>query len=321
MLYLNNDHIDQCGLPWKDLLDIFDDAVSAFGNGDFSQPVKPYLRYGDPLNRIIAMPAFLGGNCQAAGIKWIASFPNNPEKGVARAHSVSVLNQADNGKPLAMVNGARISAIRTAAVSALVTRWVMGRKSLDSISVGMTGFGPIGQMHLKMMAEQYGSRISVFRIFDPRGVVLPDSLGQLPFRVETCENWEQAYRQADIFMTCTVSKGAYINQIPKPGAFLNNVSLRDFQPVIRNHVDWMIVDDWDEVCREKTDIEVMHQSTGLQREHVMNLPQFRAALGKLDPADVVMFNPMGLAIFDIAVLKFYVDLAQKRGIGIELPDA
>ena len=90
MLYLNDRDIQAVGLDWPALLDALEAAVHIADTGEYAQPIKPYLRYGDPRNRIIAMPAYIGGTVHAAGIKWIASFPDNIHHGQPRAHSVMV---------------------------------------------------------------------------------------------------------------------------------------------------------------------------------------------------------------------------------------
>jgi len=318
MLYLTDQHIHEIGTPWATLADVIRDAVDTLSRGDYHQPIKPYLRYGNQVNRIIAMPAYLGGPCNAAGIKWIASFPGNIDKGLQRAHSVTVLNEAETGKPLATFNTARISSIRTASVSAFMTRWYTEQRPEHPLVVGMTGFGPIGRAHLDMMASLYGDRIEAFRIFDLRPIEIPDRAWGFP--LTAVPSWQEAYEGVDIFMTCTVSKAPYVDLAPKPGAFLNNVSLRDIRSQVMEHVRWMLVDDWDEVCREETDIEMMHLERGLKREDAIALAELGARVPALAETDTVMFNPMGLAIFDIAVAQWYYGAARERGIGIELPD-
>ncbi len=56
--------IRQLGINWPSLLPVIEDATRLISSGESCQPVKPYLRFPDPANRIIAMPAWLGGNCQ-----------------------------------------------------------------------------------------------------------------------------------------------------------------------------------------------------------------------------------------------------------------
>lgn len=61
MLYLNDRDIREVGLDWPSLVESIETTVRILDSGDYAQPVKPYLRYKNPQNRIIAMPAYVGG--------------------------------------------------------------------------------------------------------------------------------------------------------------------------------------------------------------------------------------------------------------------
>ncbi|WJH36120.1 hypothetical protein N6H14_09685 [Paenibacillus sp. CC-CFT747] len=60
MLYLHDGHIRGMGVDWHKLTDIVKEAVRIKAEGDCAFPLKPYLRFKDPVNRIIAMPAYAG---------------------------------------------------------------------------------------------------------------------------------------------------------------------------------------------------------------------------------------------------------------------
>jgi len=322
MRYFNSQHIQEIGVDWQGAVDAIEACTHAMARGDFAQPIKPYLRYRDPANRIIAMPAFVGEPFESAGIKWIASFPGNIDRGVKRAHSVTILNQHDTGKPFAVFNTALVSGIRTAAVSGWVTRLYQQARDLRDIRVGMTGFGPIGQFHLDMLCAILGDRMSSFTLYDIREV----DPGLLPrdasFDIRMADNWQEAYRDVDIFVTCTVSKAPYVDLRPKPGSLQLNVSLRDFKPETRAWMDVILVDEWEEICRENTDIENMHKQEGLQKEDTLSVidlatrPETRA----FKPNQTVMFNPMGMAVYDMAIAKHYYDRGVARNIGVALED-
>jgi len=125
MLYLNEKDLTKIGYNWNATIDNIEQAVHCLHNKDFVQPVKPYLRYRDLTNRIIALIAFVGGKINLAGIKWIASFPDNINHGLPRAHSVVILNNADTGAPVGIINTALLSIIRTASVSGLMIRYFL----------------------------------------------------------------------------------------------------------------------------------------------------------------------------------------------------
>ena len=109
MLYLNEKDLTKIGQNWNATIDNIELAVQCLDKKDYVQPVKPYLRYRDLTNRIIALIAFVGGKINLAGIKWIASFPDNINHGLPRAHSVVILNDADTGAPVGIINTALLS--------------------------------------------------------------------------------------------------------------------------------------------------------------------------------------------------------------------
>ena len=322
MRYLNDEMIDSLGVDWHAAADVIDEAAQLLATKEFAQPIKPYLRYGDSRNRIIAMPAYVGGEVDTAGIKWVASFPGNLEQGLQRAHSMTILNEAATGRPLAVFNAARISGIRTAAVSASVLRRYLSRDGLpDSWKVGIIGYGPIGRLHLRMIGELLGDRIGSIVLYDLRGINLDDVPHSLRDKVTVAASWEEAYNEADLFVTCTVSSEGYIDLAPKAGSLLLNVSLRDFKPDILDHTGSILVDDWEEVCREGTDIERMYLERGLQEAETLPISALTTeAMQALPSTEAVMFNPMGMAVFDIAMAAYYYRLAETRDVGLTLPD-
>lgn len=322
MRYLNDEMIDSLGVDWHAAADVIDEAAQLLASEAYAQPIKPYLRYGDSRNRIIAMPAYVGGAIDTAGIKWVASFPGNLEQGLQRAHSMTILNEAATGRPLAVFNAARISGIRTAAVSASVLRRYLTRDGLPSSwKVGIVGYGPIGRLHLRMIGEILGNRIGAIVLHDIRGIDLQDVPEPLRDKVTVADSWQEAYTAADLFMTCTVSSEGYIDQAPKPVSLLLNVSLRDFKPTILDHTSSILVDDWEEVCREGTDIERMHLERGLVEADTLPISGLTTeAIQALPRTEAVMFNPMGMAVFDIAMAAYYYRMAEARSVGMTLPD-
>lgn len=323
MIYLNQEHLEELGLAWNEIFVALKYGVIALGENDFSQPVKPYLRYRNPLNRIIAMPAFLGGETNMAGLKWIASFPENIQNGIPRAHSVTILNEAGTGKPLSIINTAYASIVRTTGVTGLFIDEYFRKKGIKpegKLKVGMTGFGPIGRMHARMLHDKFGEYIDSIKVYD-----LKFEHGEKPESpyseyLTACNSWEEAFADADIFVTCTVSKAPYIDRKPKKGSLHLNVSLRDYTPSFREHVDLMIVDDWEEICRENTDIENMHKEGLLNKDETHNISDYitREELGRIPADQTVMFNPMGMAIFDIATGGYLYRKALENKVGVEL---
>jgi ornithine cyclodeaminase len=322
MLYLNRQHLSGLPLDWPAVISTIEITVAVLAAKEFAQPVKPYLRYKNKTNRIIAMPAFVGGEIDQAGIKWIASFPGNVNKQLPRAHSVTILNEADTGVPVCIVNTSLISGIRTAGVSGYITQGYLKHAQKDQpLSIGICGYGPIGQLHLDMLLALLGpdriSRICIYDIKEIDRLLIPENIRH---KVELTGSWHKAFDDADIFITATVSYSAYIDRKPKKGSLYLNVSLRDFLPEFGKWVNWMIVDDWEEVCRENTDIENMNKSWGLGKEGTYDLAAVYSGqlFSKRSGEEVIMFNPMGLAVFDIAIGTYFYRRALAGKVGVVL---
>lgn len=309
MIYLNEKNLKEIGVDWDETINVIEDAVKALGDKDFAQPIKPYLRYGDPKNRIIAMPAYVGGDVNKAGIKWIASFPDNIYHGIPRANSAVILNKAETGEVESVINTAKLSMIRTAAVTGLMIKYFEKNRDLKDLSVGIIGFGPIGQHHLSMCKEILGDKVSKYYLYDMRPIINAEELSKdINAEIIVCDNWEEVYDNSDIFMACTVTDAPYVDKKPKKGALILNISLRDFKleayPYFK---DTIIVDDWEEVCREKTTIEDWNIEYGLEEDEVKTIVDVvvNNCIKDYNVDQNIMFNPMGMAVFDVAMGAYY----------------
>lgn len=320
MKYINERILLELGANWKALINVIEEATIVLKAKQISQPIKPYLRFNNPINRIIAMPAFLGGNFKIAGIKWIASFPENIKRSIKRAHAVIILNDTETGAPTTLVNTALISGIRTAAVSGFILKKYMELNKVNDLSCGIIGFGPIGQLHLQMLEGLLGDNIKNVFIYDLNKIDRALISGYKK-EIIICNDWREVYEKSSIFITCTVSSQRYVDMKPKKGGVYINVSLRDFQTDFLKSIDVNVVDNWEEICRENTDIENAHKQFGLSKSSVFEITDVftKEIMSSLETKSF-MFNPMGMAIYDVAIAKYYSDLAEKKNNYIELED-
>ncbi|TVX96864.1 2,3-diaminopropionate biosynthesis protein SbnB [Cohnella terricola] len=321
MIYLNDGHIRQLGIDWVLLEERIFATLRKLGTPEIVQPLKPYLRFGQPRNRIIAMPAFVGGNEEICGIKWIASFPDNVRRGLSRAHGTIVLNDPTTGVPIAIFSGGLLNQLRTAAVSAVMLRRYFALQRRSKYRIGIMGWGPIGRRHLDMVFALFGDSIASVKLFDIKGIDSKSAnVTSHPIRPKISSSWRELYRESDIVFTCTSSAERYIDEPPVPGALLMNVSLREYLPDSIGEGTAIVVDNWQEVCRENTDIELLHVQAGLQEKNTISLrgAVHEEGLNGLAPSVPIFFNPMGMAAFDIAIAAFYRHKAERLGVGIRL---
>src|SRR5260221_9995775 len=151
-------HRDEC-------VGIVRDAYLAHDVGKSVNPDSTFLRFpGKPDCRIIALPAYLGNNFGVAGLKWIASYPANIQRGFPRASAVLVLNNYETGYPFAILESSIISAARTAASATLAAHWLNGQ-SRRAHSLGIVGTGFIARYVYEFLVNT-GWRIEEVRLHD-----------------------------------------------------------------------------------------------------------------------------------------------------------
>src|SRR5438046_6098468 len=141
------------------------EAYLAHADGQSVNPDSYFLRFPDkPDCRIIALPAYLGNGFEVAGLKWIASYPANVQRGFPRASAVLVLNNYETGYPFAILESSIISAARTAASAALAAHWLNGQSS-RAHSLGIVGTGFIARYVYEFLVDT-GRAIEEVRIHD-----------------------------------------------------------------------------------------------------------------------------------------------------------
>ena len=316
MIYLNNNDIENLGQNWQKLIDIISDGIKLLKEGDYSQPIKLYLRYKSTKNRIIAMPAYIGYKSGVAGLKWIASFPDNLKIGLTRANSITILNNVNTGVPEAIINSSKISSVRTASVSGSVLRKYVSDKNLKKLVVAIIGFGPIGYEHYQMCKSLLGNAAS-YKIFDMNPKVFEKHT--FDENTKRANSLEDAMSDADVVIAATNALEPYISNRPKDGSLVLNVSLRDFVPDYLDFVSGgIIVDDWDEVNREGTNIESFSKQKNLKKEDVLEIKDLLTGKFIFQEGQNYMFCPMGMAVFDMLVADYYNQRAIAIGCGANL---
>src|ERR687892_610529 len=149
----------------EECIGIVRDAYLTHADGQSVNPDSYFLRFPEnPDCRIIALPAYIGNGFDVAGLKWIASYPANIQRGFPRASAVLVLNSYDTGYPFAILESSIISAARTAASAALAAYWLNGQ-SRRAHSLGIVGTGFIARYVYEFLVDT-GWEIEEVRLCD-----------------------------------------------------------------------------------------------------------------------------------------------------------
>ena len=293
-------------------------AYETHGDGDSSLPHSTFLPFpGQPRDRIIALPAYLGGACRIAGVKWVSSFPDNLHLGVDRASAVVILNSPQTGRPEAVIEGSVISAKRTAASAALAAQCLLSDSKVGR--VGMIGCGLINFEIARFLLAVF-PEAETFVLFDKdearakqfENKKIFDGVG-----VEIAKDVKAVLRNCPLISIATTALTPHIGELrecPRGSAILH-ISLRDLTPEVILSCD-NVVDDIDHVCRAQTSVHLAEQLVGHRkfiRCTLADILKGRAS-ARNGSETFSVFSPFGLGVLDLAVGKLVRDLALQQGL-------
>lgn len=329
LLYLSrSDLIELGGSRSQPYVEAISEGLATHARGAYVQPLKPYLRWpgADHIaDRIIAMPCYLGGEDPIAGLKWIGSRQHNPACfGLERASAVVVLNDAKTNYPIAIMEGGLISGMRTAAITAVATEHLARR---DFTDVACIGCGPIARMQMQTLLEQFPSieRLHLFDLSPSAAQALSRTLKESFPEVAmlSAVSAEAAVREGDVVVTCTVADAPYLAfEWLKAGAFVSNVSIMDVHKDVYEKADKVVVDDWDQSNREKKIINQLVLEGRFSRERLhaeLGEIVIGERTGRERDDEIILLNPMGMALDDLVCARHFYRLAQAQGVGTRLP--
>lgn len=285
-------------------------------------PHSVFLRFPhDTRNRVIGLPAYLGGADPVAGMKWIASFPGNTAEGMARASATIVLNSTATGHPLALLEGSVISARRTAASAALAAAALPARE--PDTGVSLIGCGVINAEVLRFLRLTCpGLReLTVFDLDRERAQRFAARYGE-GLAVTVADKAGEALAAHPLVCLATTAGVPHTDLTEcRPGTLVLHLSLRDVS------VDGVlaavnITDDADHVCRAATSLHLAEQQVGHREFITGTLGGLLSADsgGHRDERRITLFSPFGLGILDMAVARLVLSEARRAGLGVDLPD-
>ncbi|EGB13452.1 Ornithine cyclodeaminase [Pseudodesulfovibrio mercurii] len=201
--FISAGETDRLGIAMAEVMDAVETGFAALGKGLGEMPAKIGVHPREDCF-IHAMPCYLGGGIDRAGVKCIAAYPGNPARGLPYITGVMILNDPDTGLPLAIMDAAQITAWRTGAASGVYARHFGDPKTT---SVAVIGTGVQGRTNLLAMKEVFPDLREV-RCFGPRDAsvqrFIDDMAPRLPEAVFAKHaDLETAVRGADVVITCT----------------------------------------------------------------------------------------------------------------------
>jgi 2,3-diaminopropionate biosynthesis protein SbnB len=289
--------------------------------GRTTNPDSYFLRFPDDQgNRIIALPAAIHGEGGISGIKWIASFPGNIAWGLQRASAVLILNDATTGYPIAVLEGARISAVRTAASAVLGAYWLnLCRKSASTLAVAGSGF--IARNIIDMFAADgwaFGEVLSHDLDEGSADRLATHAEGRFGCPARTVP-LPQAL-EADLVVFATNAGAPYVPTTTRFRAdqILLNISLRDLAPELILQCQ-NVFDDVSHCLKANTSPHLAEQLSGGRDFVTGTIGAVMRGETVLTPDQAVVYSPFGMGILDLALGLAVLERAIAEGSAVAVP--
>lgn len=147
LLYLSQAEVVSIGLTMAEVIGVVEAAFREKGENRIEMPPKPGIHPGGGDNFIHAMPAYIPA-MKSAGVKWVSGYPENYKRGLPYISGLLVLNDPDTGLPIAVMDCAWVTAMRTAAATAVAARRLARP---ESSVLGVLGCGVQGKTNTEAL--------------------------------------------------------------------------------------------------------------------------------------------------------------------------
>jgi alanine dehydrogenase len=272
-------------------------AFVAYTRGEWSMPPKVYVT-NYPAGDFRAMPAIGGGH---ALLKWVTSFPGNPARGLPTVTGLVVLSDSGDGRLLALLDAAAVTALRTAAAGVLAAD-TLCRPEASSYAV--VGCGVNGAETVRMLVA-HGATPIVWDVDETRRRFVADRLG-----ARVASNAAEALA-CEVVLTVTpgsqvlypegsLEPGQHVSLMGADGPGKAEVAIGELG---RAH---LFCDDWEQAGSKGIGEVGLAVAAGvITRQDVTELGQvlIGEADGRRSAGDITLFDSSGLAIQDLAIAK------------------
>ncbi|MFQ6014704.1 MAG: ornithine cyclodeaminase [Anaerolineae bacterium] len=325
-LYLTQADVKATDLDMATVLEIIEDVFRLHADGRVILPHKIVLDLGErERGRINAMPAYVGGDVDVCGIKWIAGFPQNPLKhGLPRGIGLLALNDSWKGVPLAIMDATFISAMRTGAVTGVGARYLARPESetMAMIGAGVQARTQLEALHLALPQLR---EVRVYDIRPEAAEAYAEEMSQvLDLVIEVVNIPQKAVEGADVIVTATMADEPIVKEAwVKEGSFFAHVgSYQEEEYEVVLNSDKIVVDEWEHVRHRGTPILARMYDDGhlSEADIYANLGEVVAGQkpGRESEAERIFFAPIGMGSEDVAVAYGVYRLALEKGLGTKL---
>lgn len=320
LLYLSESEVQAC-LGIEETIREVEEAIKLLAKGQAIQPPKIYMTIPKHHGFIKPMTAYIEPT-EVAVSKIFTFFPDNPVKhGTPTVHATIVVNDAKTGAPLALMDGTWITALRTAATSAIAAKYLAKK---DSHVIGIIGAGVQGRTHLEAFGKVY--KIEEVHVFDTVSKTRDKYVAEMEckgFNVKAAMSYEEAVSGSDIVVTCTAGDEVMVrSEWFQPGMFIAKVgSYQELDPKVVTDADKVVVDWWEYVSTRVKELNILATKNIFDRSKVyaeLHEVVGGLKLGRERRDEKTLFISIGMGVEDAAAAMYAYRRAKEMGLGTKV---
>ena len=302
-------------------IDLMHRTMSAVSEGRVVLPLRSVMAMPGDLGMLGNMPGYLG-EPECFGVKLVSLIPRNKPPQYSSHLGIVLLFEVEHGQPVAMLDAAEITAIRTAATSGLATR-LLARP--DASSLAILGAGEQASSHLAaMLSVRKLRRIRVWGRDRDKAAAFAQAEGaKHGVSIEVSTTPREAVTEADLICTVTkarepillgewIEAGAHLNVV---GSSIATTAEIDIPAVVKSR---FFVDDRSSTITEGGDYLRALRAGAITPEHILGEIGEVAngsKTGRTSPRDVTLYKSLGIAPQDLASAHYVLQKARERGMG------
>ena len=319
---LNADEVRRA-LPMAEAVEAMKRAFGLLSAGEVSMPLRSRIEIAEAQATALFMPAY--GPGAGLAVKIVSVFPRNPGAGLPTIHAVVIVLDARSGAPLALLEGASLTAIRTGAASGAATD-LLARN--DSRVAAVFGSGAQARTQLEAVCTVRQIEAAWVYGIDSPGVEAfvreMAGRGPIPRDLRIASSPEEAIAEADVICTATTSSTpVFPGRQVRPGTHVNAVGsyAPEMQEIDSDLVAraLVVVDSRQAALVESGDLLIPLRQGSLRPEAIhAELGEIvnGARAGRMSDEQITLFKSVGVAIQDVVAAGAALKRAEEAQIGL-----
>lgn len=310
-LLINNENVlhSEC-VKIKNMLSIVENAISNYTDGKVANEVKISQVFNKKnQERINCMIASLNKH-DVCGMKWVSVFPNNPsENNLLNATSIALISDTKNGMPLAFVDFSLCTALRTASINAIASKYLAKK---ECTTIGLIGSGVQAISNFIAMKEIH-TNINRCYVSSRNSLSEKNFVNKLKRNYKDVEfvccdgNHKLAVEDADIIVTATTAQEPLLKaDWIKEGTLYCHTAGYEDEYAVAKKCSKVICDVWEEVKHRSQTISRMYVEGELMDSDIYgDLHEIINGnkKGRENEHEIIYFNSVGLPYIDVEIAR------------------